>query len=73
MVGSGMVFCAAFGCSTFAVVLFFLVVGSRLVLVLVVPCGGGFVFVQCWFAFGVGFGSSRWSFCVRGGFVSLVP
>jgi len=41
------------------VVSFALVVGSRSALVLVVPCGGGFVCLQCLFAIGVGFGPSR--------------
>ena len=68
-VGCGLAFCVAFGRS--AVVSFVLVVGSRsvLVLVLVVPRGGGFVcplllvLVWCWFwssAFGLGFGRVRW-------------
>ena len=61
-VGCVLAFCVAFGfgCSAFAVVSFALVFGSRSVLVWFVPCGGGYVCPQCWFAFGVGFGRPAW-------------
>ena len=60
-----------FGCSAFAVVSISLFAGSRSVLLLVAPCGGGFVCPLCWFAFGVGSGPSRLAFVLVacGGFV----
>ena len=48
-----------FGSSAFALASFALGAGSRLVLVLAVPCGSGIVCPTCWFAPGPGFGRSR--------------
>ena len=59
-VGCGLAFCVAFGFGRSAVVSFVLVIGSRAVLVLAVPPGGGFVCSCFWFACGVGFGRPAW-------------